>query len=60
MFILSSISSGLEFCSVNNTSIYKNSELKVFKKLNYFGEVSNNWPNDFLGTSVYKILESSW
>ena len=29
MFILSSISSGLQFLSVKHTSIYENSELKV-------------------------------
>ena len=40
MFILSSISSGLE--SVNHTSIYKNSELKVFKNIKLLGEISNN------------------
>ena len=33
MFILSSISSGLEFWSVNHTSIYENSELKVFNNI---------------------------
>ena len=31
MFILSSISSGLEFWSVNHISIYDNSESNVFK-----------------------------
>ena len=31
MFISFSISRGLEFWSVNHTSIYENSELKVFK-----------------------------
>ena len=30
--ILSSISSGLEFWSVNHISIYENSEVNVFKK----------------------------
>ena len=35
MFILSSISSGLEFWSVNHTSIYENSELKVFKNIKF-------------------------
>ena len=49
MFILSSISSGLEFWSVNHASIYENSESK-----NLF----NNWPNDLLGTDTYKTLES--
>ena len=33
MYSLSSISSGLEFWSANHTSIYENSELKVFKKI---------------------------
>ena len=42
MFILSSISSGLEFWSVNHTSIYESSELKVFKNINYFGEIASN------------------
>ena len=31
MFVLYSISSGLEFWSVHHTSIYENSESKVFK-----------------------------
>ena len=39
MFVLSSISSGLEFSSVNHTSIYKNSESKVFKNIKYLGEM---------------------
>ena len=60
MFILSSISSGLEFWSVNYTSIYENSELKVFKNIKFLGELFNNWPNDLLGTNVYKFLESCW
>ena len=58
-FLLSSISSSLEFWSVNYTSIKENSELKVFKNI-FFGEISNNWPNNLLGTNVYKILESYW
>ena len=60
MLISSSISSGLEFWSVNNTSVYENSELKVFKNIKFFGEVFSNWPNDLLGTKVYKTLESCW
>ena len=36
MFILSSISSGLEFSSVDHTSIYENSESKVFEKYKIF------------------------
>ena len=31
MFVLSSVSSGLEFWSVHHTSIYENYESKVFK-----------------------------
>ena len=42
MFILSSIFSGLEFRSVNHTSIYENSELKVFKNVKFLGEICNN------------------
>ena len=26
--------------------------------INFFGEVSNNWPNYILGAIVYKTLES--
>ena len=44
--ILSYISSGLEFWSVNNTSIYENSESNVFKNIKFLGEVSNNRPSD--------------
>ena len=46
MFVLSSVSSGLEFWSVNHTSIYENSESKVFKNIKFLGEISNNWPSD--------------
>ena len=42
MFILPSISRALEFLSVSNTSIYKNSESKVFKDMKLLGEISNN------------------
>ena len=60
IFILSSISRGLEFLSVSNTSIYKNSESKVFKDMKLLGEISNNWTKDLLGTNVYKTLECCW
>ena len=60
MFTLSSISSGLEFWSVNHTSIHDNSELKVFKNIKFLSEVSNNWPNDLFRMKVYKTLESCW
>ena len=36
MFILSSISSALEFSSVDHTLMYEKSELKVFKNLKSF------------------------
>ena len=58
MFILSSVSSGLEFWLVNDTSIYENSELRVFKNIAFFGEIFSNRPNALLGTKVYKTLES--
>ena len=45
MFILSSISSSLEFWSVNYTSTYENSESKAFRNITYLYEISNNWPN---------------
>ena len=48
MFILSSISSGLELWSVNHTSIYKSSESKVFKNKHFLSEISNNWPNEMI------------
>ena len=40
MFILSSIFSGLEFWSVKHTSVYENSELNIFKNINFFGKDS--------------------
>ena len=57
MFIFSSFSWALEFWSVNHTSIYESSELKVFQYIRFLGEISNNWPNDLLGTNVCKTLE---
>ena len=56
MFILSSISNGLEFWSVNHTSIYENSESKVFKSIKFLGEISNNWPKDLFGTMCIRLL----
>ena len=52
MFISSSISSGLEFWLINDTSVYENSESKVCKIINLFRETSSNWPNNLLGTKV--------
>ena len=60
IFILSSISRVLEFLSASNTSIYKNSESKVFKDIKLLGEISNNGTKDLLGTNVYKTLECCW
>ena len=60
MFVLSPISRGLKFWSVNHTSLDEISELKDFKNINLFGEISSNWPNDLLGANVYKTLESCW
>ena len=57
MLILSYISSGLEFWSMNHTSIYENSELKKFKNIKFLGGISV-WPNDLLGTIVWKTVES--
>ena len=58
MFILSSVSNGLEFWSVNHPSIHENSELKFFKSIHILGDISNDRPNDLLGTNVYNTLES--
>ena len=60
MFLLSSISSDLEFKSINYTSIYENSESNVFENIKCLGEISINWPNDLFGTNVYKNLEFCW
>ena len=59
-FILSSVSNGWLFWSVNHTSMAWNSELNVFGKIWFFGEIFNELPNDLFGTNVYKTLESCW
>ena len=59
-FILSSISNGWLFWSVYHTSMSWNSELNVFKKIWFVGEISNKLPNGLFGTNVYKTLESCW
>ena len=43
MFIICFISSHLEFGSVNHTSIYENSELKVFKNRKVLGEMTKQF-----------------
>ena len=60
MLVLSFLSSDLEIWLVNHTSIYENSELKVSKNMKNSGEISNNWPNNLLGTSAYNTLGSCW
>ena len=50
----------LSLWSVNHTSIYEDSELKVFENIEFLGEISSNWPNDLLETNEYKTLESCW
>ena len=52
LLILSSVSNGLEFWSVGHTSIYENSELKVFRNIKFLSEIFNDQPNDLLGTNV--------
>ena len=60
MFILSSISSGLEFWSVNHTSIDENSKSNIFNNIKCLCEISYNWPNDLLRINKYKNPEFSW
>ena len=60
IFILSSISTCLEFWWVNHTSMNENSELNVFKNINFLRKKSSNMRNNFLGINVYKTLEYCW
>ena len=55
-FILSSITSGLEFFSVNDTSIYENFELNIFRNATFVGEICNNWQSNLSGRNIYKTL----
>ena len=50
-------SKGLKLWSANHFSISENSESNVLKNIKFWGEISNNWTNDLLGTNVYKTLE---
>ena len=59
-FILSSISSGWLFWSINHISIYENSELNVFKEITFVSEISYKLPNGLFGTNAYKTLQSCW
>ena len=47
-----------EFWSVKLTSMYENSEWKVFKNIKISEEVCNNWQNNLLAINVFKTLES--
>ena len=60
MFILFSISGGLDIWPVNNTSINENFELKFFENFAFLGELSNNWANGILIITAYKTFESGW
>ena len=60
MFILSSISSSLEFWSVNHNAIYEKSELKGFKNIKLLGEISSGWTSDLFWPNVCKTLECYW
>ena len=43
--------SALTGCCLSHNSLYENYEIKV-KNLKFFGEISNNWPNDLLGANI--------
>ena len=55
MFLFS-ISSGLEFWSVNHTSIYENSELKVLKNVKFFGKSQIIDPMTYLEQIYTRLL----
>ena len=60
MFILSYFSSGLEFWSVNRTSISEEPWSKLYQNITFLGEIANNWSNDLLIINVYKNIEPCW
>ena len=57
---MSSISNYWLFWSVSCTSMSGNSELNVFKKIWFVGEISNKLSNGLFGTKANKNLESCW
>ena len=59
-FILYSISNGWLFWSINHNSKAENSELNVFKKKWFFGEIFYKLPDGLFGTNVYQTLDSCW
>ena len=58
MFVLFSISSGLEIWSIDYISMYKNSDLSSFKKIKSLGKIFINWPNEILRINKYQTHES--
>ena len=58
MCIWSSMSSSLEFWSVNDTEIYENFMSKVFKNIKYLGEISNNWSDAWLETKTLDHVDN--
>ena len=56
MFILFSISSGLEFWSVNHTSIQEKSESIVFNNFKLLGGISNNYQMIYLEQMYARLL----
>ena len=40
--------------------MYESSELSVFKKVEFVGEISNKLPISLYGTNIYEILKSYW
>ena len=57
-FILTSTSNDVPVWSVNHILISWNSELNVFKKTWFVGEIANKLPNVLFVTKVNNILES--
>ena len=60
MFILPSISSDVELMISNPYFNIWKTRTKSFKNTKFLGEISNNWPNGWLGTNVHKTFESRW
>ena len=56
MFISTSVSSDLEFGSVNQTSIYEKSELKAFKNIKFLGEYLQIDQKIYWGQTYTKLL----
>ena len=59
MFLLSSIFRGLEFWSVNHTSMYESFKWKVFKNIKFLGGISNNQRNGVIWINMHKTLTNN-